>query len=124
MKPAIVIFMIFSLVLVACSEPEAVNQPVSENTEVDVAPADSTVQSDVAEATSEPAEETASKTNDQPSDGENAEAQATMEDAPAAEIAQAEDMDWLLVSNRVDLALSVLGNPEAPVTMIEYSDFM
>ncbi|MEZ4660635.1 MAG: hypothetical protein R2911_24025 [Caldilineaceae bacterium] len=45
------------------------------------------------------------------------------EPAPAAEAA-VEPVDWLTVTGRTEEGLATLGNPDAAITMIDYSDFM
>lgn len=46
---------------------------------------------------------------------------ATTEPAPTAE---PEEVNWLTVEGKTGDNLTYLGNPDAPVTMIDYSDFM
>ena len=45
------------------------------------------------------------------------------EAAPEAAVVGA-DVDWSTVYNKMDDGRHVVGNPDAPVTLIEYSDFM
>lgn len=49
-------------------------------------------------------------------------------DADSGEVAEAapasEPADWLAIMGRTDEGLATLGNPDAAVTLIDYSDFM
>lgn len=46
------------------------------------------------------------------------------EESAPADAAAVEPVDWLTVMGRTDEGLATLGNPDATVTMIDYSDFM
>ena len=48
---------------------------------------------------------------------------ADLEPASAV-VDDASPSDWLTVSGRTADGLAMLGNPDAPVTMIDYADFM
>jgi hypothetical protein len=43
---------------------------------------------------------------------------------PTEEIAATEPVNWLVNEGKTADGLTFLGNPDAPVTMIDYSDFM
>ena len=117
--------------LSACTQPGVVTEMPASETQAEAQSAQST-DSDasasteapiVEETTEEPAvveeivEESTQNTEDQvaeqPSEAEVVEAEA----APS-------DIDWLTVSTLVDAERSMIGNPDAPVTMVEFSDFM
>ena len=46
------------------------------------------------------------------------------EGAQATEAALPADTNWLTVEGKTDGDLAFLGNPDAPVTIIDYSDFL
>jgi hypothetical protein len=43
---------------------------------------------------------------------------------PTATLTPTRDVDWATVTGRTTEGLNYLGNPQAPVTMIDFSDFM
>jgi hypothetical protein len=49
---------------------------------------------------------------------------APAEAAEAPEVASQAEPDWLTVEGKTEDYLAFLGNPEAPVTLIDYSDFL
>lgn len=117
--------------LTACIQPEASSTTTTAPAAVEeAAPAVEAVPQSATET--ESTENTTTPVEEQPAAEEAApveqaaetEAVETSENAPEIELVPAEDIDWLMVTSRIDYDLSLLGNPDAPVTMIEYSDFM
>jgi protein-disulfide isomerase len=41
-----------------------------------------------------------------------------------AEVGAADEPDWLTVEGKTDEGLTYLGNPNAPITILDYSDFL
>jgi hypothetical protein len=103
------------LVLVACAAPPA----TVEERPAGVAPT-STVEpvAAVAEPTSEPIVEA-----DEVPQEESAQDEAAQDQATQDEILEPETSDWSHTAS-VDGDLYVLGNPAAPIRLIDYSDFL
>lgn len=80
------------------------------------APAPTATEAAAVQPTEPPAEEPTTEPASQP----------TTEPAtePTEEIAAAETEDWSTVEGKTDDGRTTLGNPNAPVTMIDYSDFL
>jgi hypothetical protein len=90
-----------------------VNAPVVEETQPD--PIATTAEAvDPAMQTPEPAEVAAAPTEP---------AEAPISETEPEPAGQAE-VDWLAVEGKTGDNLAFLGNPDAPVTMIDYSDFL
>ena len=51
-------------------------------------------------------------------------AAAPAETAETPEVASQTETDWLTVEGKTEDNLTFLGNPEAPVTLIDHSDFL
>lgn len=51
-------------------------------------------------------------------------AEMASETGPAEEMAAPEVVNWLITEGKTADGRTFLGNPDAPVTMIDYSDFM
>lgn len=94
--------------------PTATNTALPEPTEIGMEP---TAESE--QATVTPTEEPATSAP---------EATATSEpeppETPTSEPPAPADVNWLTVEGKTEAGFTYLGNPDAPVTLLDYSDFM
>lgn len=111
------------LMLMGCgAQPEATQAPVSDPTSTEVATLPSTATAEP--GTPAPADVLAAT---EPPEAEPVAVNptATSEPVPTpTEAVAAAEVDWLTVEGRTENDLPALGNPDALVTVIDYSDFM
>jgi hypothetical protein len=127
MKPqSHILLTLLMALLVACGSAE--ETPVAQVASSPTAPAPSPVTTDTATAASEPeptqtSQEAAATSTSTPPPTE---APATETPLPAEneEVAAIETTNWLEVEGKTEDGYTYLGNPDAPVTMIDYSDFL
>ena len=128
MKRTNLLLMVLPLLFVAACSASAELPASSASAPTAVEPAapvdpTATAAAPTAESSNE-ASETSTESDGDASAAEAAVAADAPEESAPAEEAAVKPVDWLTVMGRTEEGLATLGNPDASVTMIDYSDFM